>query len=104
MRTIDEKDFKSTINTGKAYVFICSANWCAPCRTLYPLLDKLDEVYKERVDFYKIDTDECYDLCAELKVSAIPTMIFIVGSQIKSRLMGVQPENKITSNIEELLI
>lgn len=103
MLTMNESMYLEIINTGKPLVLMASAPWCSPCRMLYSIMDKLEEAYKGRVDFYKINTDDCYDLCSSLKISGIPTLFFIVGSKISDRLIGVSPENKIIEHIEELL-
>lgn len=100
---MNELEYPDIINKGKPCVLMFSASWCGPCRQLYPLIDKLENTYKVKVDFYKIDTDECFDLCSSLKISGIPTLLFIVGSKISGRLIGVQSEKMIIENIEELL-
>lgn len=104
MLTMNESMWPDIINTGKPLVVMVSASWCGPCRMLKPLLIKIEPTYKGKVKFYGIDSDECQDLCGSLKISAIPTLLFIVGGKISGRMAGVNTEQKIREHIEELFI
>ena len=39
-------------------VNIMSASWCAPCKSLKIVMDKLSEEYKDRATFYRGDVEE----------------------------------------------
>jgi thioredoxin len=104
MLTMNESMYPEIINTGKPLVLMVSANWCAPCRMLKPLLKKIEDSYTGKVKFYAIDSDESQELCGSLGISGIPTLLFIVGSKLAGRLVGVHPEEQIREHIEELLI
>jgi len=103
MLTMNESMYKDVINTGYPIVLMISANWCAPCRTLKPLLKKIEEQYTGKVKFYAIDSDECIELCGTLNITGIPTLLFIVGSKLAGRLVGVSSEEKIKEHIEEII-
>jgi thioredoxin 1 len=105
MHKIDESEYNDIVNKGNPIVIMASAPWCAPCRILHPLMEKISQMkIFNGVDFYEINTDECYDLCSNLGLSGIPTLIFINKCNVVDRLVGVNPENKILKHIEELLI
>jgi thioredoxin len=104
MTPLNEKEYAETINTGKPLVLMVSASWCQPCRMLKPLLKKIEDSYTGKVKFYAIDSDESQELCGSLGISGIPTLIFIVGSKLAGRLVGVHSEEQIREHIEELLI
>jgi thioredoxin 1 len=76
----------------KLVVVKMGADWCPPCRTLAPLLEKLAA---ERTDvvLISVDVDKCGEVASKLKVSGIPdTRIFknrvevakVVGCDIQS--------------------
>lgn len=58
---------------------ICfTAKWCGPCKTLKPKLESLAhlEQYSE-IGFYTIDIDQCEELCTQLNITSIPTIIIL---------------------------
>ncbi|KAK9455470.1 thioredoxin-like protein [Dipodascopsis uninucleata] len=84
-------EFRAIIKEDK-YVFIdFYATWCGPCKAVSPLVEKLSEAYKEKMDFYKVDVDELADVASECAVRAMPTfMIFKNGEKVKE-LVGANP-------------
>lgn len=74
-----------------------SASWCFPCKTVKPLITKLEDKFD--VSFY--DVEEHADLAREKGVKSVPTVI-IEGEDGKcERLIGA---SQITiSKIEELV-
>ena len=53
-----------------------TASWCGPCKMISPILDELSEEYK-KIDFYKIDVDEEYELSSLFNIRSVPTLLFI---------------------------
>jgi len=51
------------------------APWCAPCRAIGPVVEKLGEDYAGRVDLWKVNADEQPDLLRSLRIYGIPTLI-----------------------------
>ena len=61
----------------KPCVIYFYADWCVPCRKITPLMEELSVTYKDQVIFYKVDSDKERELSRSLKVSSIPTLIFV---------------------------
>ena len=53
------------------------ATWCGPCKTIAPILEELQEEYKGKIDFYKVDSDTEYELATAFNIRSIPTLMFI---------------------------
>ena len=51
------------------------APWCTPCKTLGPVLDKLDAEYAGRFILAKVNIDESPQLAAMFGVRSVPTGI-----------------------------
>jgi len=49
----------------------------------------------------KLNMDENYDLCLELGVSALPTLLFYKDGKVVKKLVGVQSEVIIRKTLEE---
>ncbi|HMS06392.1 MAG TPA: thioredoxin domain-containing protein, partial [Burkholderiaceae bacterium] len=57
------------------------APWCGPCKTLGPLLEKLETEYAGRFKLAKIDSDQEQQLAAAFGIRSIPTCVMIVGGK-----------------------
>ena len=53
-----DEDFENKIKNEDISVIQFSASWCAPCKALKPVMDKLSEEYKERGNFYITDIED----------------------------------------------
>ncbi len=57
------------------------AAWCAPCRTLMPLLQCLAEEYQGKFLLAKVNSDEQQDLAGQYGVRSLPTVLLLHGSE-----------------------
>lgn len=68
------------------------AAWCAPCRMLMPVLDKLAEEHRGEFTLAKVDTDAEQRLAAEQGIRSLPTVRLYVDGQVGGEFMGALPE------------
>jgi thioredoxin 1 len=78
------------------------APWCGPCRTLHPTIEKLAADYEGKVKVGKMNTDENQDTPSNLRITAIPTVLFFDNGQEVDRLVGVNSENKFKEKLQNL--
>lgn len=79
------------------------ASWCAPCRALKPVLEKLAAEYKGRFILAKVNSDENQALAHEYGVRGIPTVKAFVGGELADEFTGALPEGAVREFIENLL-
>ena len=71
------------------------APWCAPCRTLAPILEDLVLSYGGRLHVARINTDEEPAVAAQFAIRSIPDVrIFRDGRQVDG-FIGVQPASRL---------
>jgi putative thioredoxin len=76
------------------------ADWCAPCKMLAPVLEKLALEYEGKFLMAKIDTDVERDLAAQFAVRSLPTVkVFRHGAPV-DEFMGALPESAVREVIE----
>lgn len=68
------------------------APWCAPCKQLTPIIEKVVTEEKGRITLARINTDEQSQLAAIFAVRSLPTVMLIKNGQPVDGFMGAQPE------------
>src|SRR5438552_887142 len=68
------------------------APWCAPCRSLGPILEKLTNEKKGRVILAKVNTEEAPQLARYFRISSIPAVKVFFQKQILTEFTGLVPE------------
>ncbi|MGE7138431.1 thioredoxin [Luteibacter sp. NPDC031894] len=71
------------------------AEWCGPCKSLGPIIEKLAVEYNGAFRLAKIDVDAEQQLAAMFGVRSIPTVILISGGQVVDGFAGALPEGQI---------
>ncbi len=71
------------------------ANWCAPCRQLKPILEKLANEYAGAFRLVKIDTDQEAALASMFGVRSLPTVLLLKDGKPLDGFMGVRPESEV---------
>src|ERR687896_1158853 len=79
------------------------APWCAPCRALGPILEKLERDYAGRFRLAKVNLDENPDLAAAFGVRSIPDVMAFRDGRPVAHFLGAQPESQVRAFIARLL-
>jgi putative thioredoxin len=79
------------------------AEWCGPCKTLTPVLEKLAAEFKGAFEVAKVDVDKNERLAAMLRIQSIPTVYAFVDGQPVDGFQGAQPEKVVRQFIERLV-
>lgn len=65
------------------------APWCGPCRMLNPVVEQAaTEIAKSDIPTISVNTDDFNDICQDLNVTSLPTIVLIENGKEKERLMG----------------
>ena len=71
------------------------AEWCGPCKTLGPILEKLAAEYNGAFRLAKVDVDKEQQLAAAFQVRSIPTVFLVKGGQLVDGFPGALPEGQL---------
>lgn len=77
------------------------ADWCGPCRTLGPMIERISE--EKKVKLLKVDADEAKDIASSFSVRGIPTVIFFKDGQEVDRVVGLKQATTYNEIIEKHL-
>lgn len=71
------------------------AEWCGPCKTLGPILEKLAGEYSGAFVLAKVDVDREQQLAAAFQVRSIPTVFLVKDGQLVDGFPGALPEGQL---------
>jgi putative thioredoxin len=83
------------------------APWCGPCRTLGPLLEKVEAAYGGRFKLAKLDSDDQPEIAGQLSkafgVRSIPFCVLFKDGQPVDGFVGAIPEAQICEFLDRHL-
>ena len=79
------------------------APWCGPCKSLGPVLEKVETAYEGRFKLVKINSDEEQQLAQAFGIKSIPTCVLLKNGQPVDGFMGALPEGQIKQFLDKHL-
>jgi len=80
------------------------ADWCAPCKQLGPVLDKVAADYADKgVKLAKIDVEADKMIAAQFRIQSIPTVYAIYRGQPVADLTNYRSEGQLKKVLDQLL-
>ena len=95
------KDWKFEGN--KPAIIDFYADWCGPCKTIAPILEELQAEYGDKINIYKVNTEEQRELSSVFGVQSIPSLLFIPKEGQPQMAMGALPKETFKQAISEVL-
>jgi thioredoxin len=79
------------------------APWCGPCRRLASVVERVAEVFADRLKVVKCNLDSNPDIGDKFNVMSIPTLLFFKGGRLIANNVGFLRESELTAKVEEFL-
>ncbi len=101
MVVLTDENFESEIGRKGAGPILVDfwATWCAPCRMIAPILEKLSAEYKAQARFGKLDVDSNPATATKYGILSIPTLLLFKDGAIADRIVGAQSKEAISGMI-----
>jgi putative thioredoxin len=78
------------------------AEWCGPCKTLGPILERVIAETNGAVELAKVDTDTNPQIAQAFNVQSIPAVYAIDKGKIVDQFIGAVPESTVRAFVEKL--
>jgi thioredoxin 1 len=66
------------------------APWCGPCHAFEPVLYRLENQARGRIEFTKLNVDQNSVTASRYEVLALPTTILFAGGEPRSTVVGAR--------------
>jgi len=107
--TFKEKVFNFEVNKEWKYegtkpaIIDFYADWCAPCKMVAPVLEELKDEYADKLEIYKVNTEEERELSSMFGIQSIPSLLFVPLVGQPQMAMGALPKDTFKQAIGEVL-
>lgn len=78
------------------------AEWCGPCKTLGPIIEKVIDETNGAVELAKVDVDANPEIAQAFQVQSIPAVFALKDAQIVDTFVGALPESAVREFVERL--
>ena len=97
---VNKSNFEEIKNSEKPVLLDFYADWCGPCRMVFPIID---EIAEERDDIVvgKVNVDEEEELAGQFGVFSIPTLVVLKGGKVVNQSSGAKPKAQILALVEK---
>lgn len=79
------------------------APWCAPAKTLAPVLERLEREYGGRFKLVNVNSDINPELVTSFSLKQIPYAVAFVDGNAVAQFMGAQPEAYVRAFLDRLI-
>lgn len=91
---------KIITNNEKLVLVDFNAEWCAPCKKLSPILDKIVKENSQNVELVKLDVDENPIISKGMRIQGLPTLKLYKNGVEVWQYLGLTTEDMILTQIK----
>jgi putative thioredoxin len=105
IRIVTESDFEYEVIAYSNHIPVIVdfwAEWCRPCKTLTPILEKITGDAQGLFRLAKVNVDDNPNLALRFNVRSIPNVKAFRDGQVVSEFLGLQPEPRVKEFIRNI--
>jgi thioredoxin 1 len=95
-------EFEEFIKSGTAFVDFF-AEWCMPCLMMAPIVDELNEKFKGKIKFGKVNVDDNKELAQKFNIMSIPNMILFKDGKKVSQFIGAVSQDELENKLKSFV-
>lgn len=103
MLEVTSENVKELLASDKPLVLDFWAEWCAPCRAISPVIEKLSHDFEGKVNIGKCNIGVYDEIAVDFSIRAVPTILFFKGGKLVDKQVGSIDEEDLRARIKNLL-
>ena len=101
---VTDATFDADVTAHRGLVMVdFGAEWCAPCRLIAPVVERLAAEYAGRVRVATLDVDANPASMTRFDVRSLPTLLFFKNGQVVDRVVGAVPKATLEARLTQHL-
>jgi thioredoxin 1 len=101
---VDDSNFEQVVlKSDKPVLVDFSAEWCAPCVHLDPIIQKLAGDYDGKFVVAHVDVDHAQQTAMKFRIMSVPTVMFFKNGEVHDQSIGLVPEKVLTTKMDALI-
>ena len=79
------------------------AEWCMPCLMLVPILEELNDKFKGKIKFGKVNVGDNQELAQKFRVSSIPNLTLLKDGKVIDQFIGAMSSEELEEKLKKHL-
>lgn len=84
-------------------LIVLFAHWCPKCNMMMPVVDEIEEVYKEQLEVVRIDIEKETEIAKDYSIQIVPTFVIMKQGNEVMRMAGIIGEEILKKRIETMI-
>lgn len=84
-------------------LIVLFAHWCPKCNMMMPVVDEIEEVYKEQLEVVRIDIEKETEIAKDYSIQIVPTFVIMKQGNEVMRMAGIIGEESLKKRIETVI-
>ena len=84
-------------------LIVLFAHWCPKCNMMMPVVDEIEEVYKEQLEVVRIDIEKETEIAKDYSIQIVPTFVIMKQGNEVMRIAGIIGEEILKKRIEAVI-
>ncbi len=92
-RNVTDATFEADVLSSEKPIMVDFwAEWCAPCRAVSPILDKIAEENSDKLEIVKLNVDDNPETAMKYGITSIPAMKVFKSGEVVKTVIGAKPK------------
>jgi len=91
------------IESDKPVLVDFNATWCAPCRTMHPIVAEISNTYESKLTVVSVDVDDFPEWADKYHISSLPTFMIFKKGKIILTHEGSTTKEDFIAKIESVI-
>ncbi len=101
---MNDQNFEAEVTRSETPVLVdFSADWCAPCKRLAPIVEQIAGEFNGRLKVGHLDIDGARMTAAKFGIMSVPTLLFFKDGKVCDQLVGAVSRETLVERISRLV-